>query len=293
MRVEISEPQGTAKEIIFVERPDGTRIHTVVAGRGPAVLLAHGYLLEHGIFDRVFDDLTARGYRVIAFDQRGHGKSTVGTQGASRDACASDYRAVLEHFAVEDATLVAHSMGAFLAIAFCLREPEAALRRIERLVLISANAGAVAVGSLQNRMQLPLLKSGLIKPLWRMRATGIPLVKSLFGPTARPEQIESTRQMLLRQDLRVTMPVLQAMLEDDLYPRLGEIPFETIVLAGEYDRTAPLWHAQRLSTELPRAVRITLPNIGHMLTLEAPQAIVEAVIAPTIDSVRSPPTVQA
>lgn len=65
------EPGQSARQPEIVRSEDGAHIHCVHAGSGPAVLLAHGYLLELGFFDLVFDELVRSGYRAIAFDQRG------------------------------------------------------------------------------------------------------------------------------------------------------------------------------------------------------------------------------
>lgn len=260
----------------FVTTADGAQLRCVYAGEGPAVVLAHGYLLELEVYARVFPRLVAAGHRVIAFDQRAHGRSTVRPHGCTAALAASDYRSLLEHFGVQEGILVAHSMGAFLALRCCLEHP-AAVRRLRRLVLLGANAGAVAKGSLQNQLQLPLLRSGLMKPLWRFPPIGRALVAQLFGRSPDPADIERTRAMLLRQDLETTLPLLQAMCHDDYYARLGEIPLETTVLCGELDRTCPAWHSQQLAAALPRATARWLPDRGHMLMLEAPDAIVEAV----------------
>src|SRR4051812_38337930 len=98
----------------IVRGADGASIHCVHAGSGPSVVLAHGYLLELGFFDLVFPELARSGYHVIAFDQRGHGRSSGGRDGYGSAASAADYAAVLEHFDVQNGTLVAHSMGSFL-----------------------------------------------------------------------------------------------------------------------------------------------------------------------------------
>lgn len=266
----------------IVRRPDGSALYTVRAGDGRPVVLAHGYLMEHCVYDDVFAQLVARGFTVIAFDQRGHGRSTIGSEGVSAAVLADDYRAILEHHQVKDATLVAHSMGSFLALTFCLRHPQVARARLQRLVLLGATAGAVAVGSLQNRLQVPLVKSGLIKPLWRWDLTGPALIRQLFGAHVEPAWLEETRTILLRQDTRRTLPVLRAMLDDDLYPRLSEVPIDAVIITGDRDGTCPTWHARRLAAELPSATLSWLAGIGHMISYEAPACIVEAVTAATI-----------
>jgi non-heme chloroperoxidase len=261
---------------VYLRGADGNHIYCVESGAGPTVLLAHGFLLDLHVFDGVVERLVALGYRVIAFDQRGHRRTTLGSQGNGSAAAASDYAALFEHFEIEDAVLVGHSMGGFLGLVFCLRYPELA-RRLKRLVLLGANAGAVAVGSLQNRLQIPLLKSGLLKPLWRFPVTGAVLVGQLFGRSPDPVHVELTRQTLLRQDVQASLPLLRAMSHENYYERLGEIRVPARVVCGELDRTCPAWHSERLGRELAGAQTRWLPGVGHMLGYEAPDAIIDAI----------------
>lgn len=270
----LQPPNGTAS---FLVRPDGTRIHTVTRGQGPAVVLAHGYLLDLTLYKLVFDALVSAGHRVIAFDQRGHGASTIGSDGLGSAALASDYAALLDHHAVEDGTLVAHSMGAFLSIVLCLREPALVRQRLQKLVLLGGNAGSVARGSVQNRIQIPLLRFGVLRRLWKMPRMGRSLVAQLFGEAPDPHHVEATRLCLLRQREQQSFPMLNAMLHEDYYARLNEIPLPVSVLCGELDRTCPRWHSERLGRELPRARNVWLPRSGHMLPYEAPQAVLDAV----------------
>lgn len=261
----------------IVRGADGAEIHCVHAGSGPSVVLAHGYLLELEFFDLVFERLVRSGHRVIAFDQRGHGRSRGGSDGYAPAAAAADYASILEHFDVQDGVLVAHSMGSFLGLMFCLSHKDVAQRRLRRLVLLGGTAGEVGKGSLQNRFQMPVLKSGLLTQLWRFPPTGRAMVTPLFGSSPDPRFVELTRAMLARQDVRLSLPMLHALTNDSYYDRLHEIPIATRILCGELDRTCPPWHSRKLSTGLPNASSRWLPNIGHMLAYEVPDVVVEAV----------------
>lgn len=261
----------------FLQRPDGTRIRTVSGGHGPTVVLAHGYLLDLTLYNLVFAALVSAGHRVIAFDQRGHGASTIGSDGLGSEALAGDYAALLDHYAVEEGTLVAHSMGAFLSLVLCLREPALVRRRLQKLVLLGGNAGAVAQGSLQNRIQIPLLRFGVSRKLWQRPRLGRPLVAQLFGDNPDPRHVEATRLCLLRQREQQSFPMLNAMLNENYYARLGEIPLPVSVVCGERDRTCPRWHSERIGAELPNAHNLWLPRVGHMLPYEAPHVVLDAV----------------
>lgn len=255
---------------------DGGSIHCVSAGTGPTVLLAHGFMLDLSAYAPIFDQLVQRGYRVVAFDQRGHAGTREGSAGTGPAAAVSDYHVLLEHFGVDGATLVGHSMGGFLALLFCMQYPEQ-MRRLRRLVLLGANAGAVSKGSLSNKVQMPLIESGLLPRLWRMPRVGRELMKPLFGHKQDPEWLELTRNMLIRNDTSRALPLMRAMSSEDYYSKLSEITVETRVICGELDRTCPSWHSERLGKELPNARNRWLPGAGHMLGYEAPDAIISAI----------------
>ena len=152
------EPAG---EEVFVRREDGTRIRAIARGSGPVVVLSHGYGLSLREWNVVWDLLLGTGYRVIAFDHRGHGRSTVGSDGLGSRHMADDYRAVLEHFDVRDAVLVGHSTGCFLSVVFMPEHPAEAARRLRGAVLFAGTAGNVLDGAPQNRLQVPLIRAGI------------------------------------------------------------------------------------------------------------------------------------
>jgi pimeloyl-ACP methyl ester carboxylesterase len=109
----LAEPEG---EETLIGRPDGTMLRAVIAGDGPPVILAHGYTATLAEWNVVWDELLARGFRVIAFDHRGHGSSNLGSDGIGSQPMAADVAAVLKHFNVRDGILVGHSMGGFVTI---------------------------------------------------------------------------------------------------------------------------------------------------------------------------------
>ncbi|MFC3385399.1 alpha/beta fold hydrolase [Couchioplanes azureus] len=267
------EPEG---EQVFVGRPDGTTLRAVVAGDGPPVVLAHGYgvsLLEWNV---AWEQLIARGYRVIAFDQRGHGGSTLGSGGVGSGAMAADYAAVLHHFDVRDAVLVGHSMGGFVAIRSVVDHPELA-DRLRGLVLFATWAGRILDGAPQNRLQIPLLRTGVLPWLIRTRTVGVLFAAAQCGRNPSPAMISVFREVVSRQDHRPLLPIVRAFADEDRYPRLPEITVPTIVMVGSADRSTPSSHARRLAAGVPGARLVTVPDAGHLLNWEAPDTLVDVV----------------
>jgi pimeloyl-ACP methyl ester carboxylesterase len=267
------EPEG---QEVFLLRPDGTVLRTIVAGEGPPVVLAHGYgasLLEWNLVQAT---LVASGHRVIVFDQRGHGSSTLGADGIGSGPMAQDYVAVLEHFDVRDAVLVGHSMGGFLALRAVLDHPAVA-RRLRGLVLFATWAGRIYDGAPHNRLQIPLLETGILQRLARTRTGGILFGAAQCGKRPSPAMIEVFLEVFLQQAHASLVPIVRAFAREDRYPRLAEIAVPTVVMVGSADRSTPPSHARRLTAGIPGARLITVPDAGHMLNWEDPHALVQAV----------------
>ena len=269
------EPEG---EEVLIHRPDGTVLRAVVAGDGPAVVFAHGYTVTVGEWNIVWDALLARGRRVIAFDQRGHGRSTLGSAGIGSASMAADLAAVLEHFDVHDGVLVGHSMGGFVAIRAMLEQPELA-RRLRGLVLFATLAGRLLDGAPQNRLSIPLLKIGVTQRLVRTKTGGVLLLAPQFGKRPSPAMIAVLRERYLQhlKDHGPLLPIVRAYSREDRYPRLAEITVPTVVMVGSADRTTVPSHARRLAAGVPGARLVTIPDAGHMLNWEAPDALVDIV----------------
>jgi non-heme chloroperoxidase len=270
----VQEPEG---EEVFIERPDGSRIRAVHTGEGKPIVFAHGYGIDLVEWNIVWQPLRAAGYRLIAFDQRGHGKSVIGSGGLGHRQMAGDYRAVLEHFDVRDGILVGHSMGGFLSTAFLIEHADVARERLRGAVLIAALAGEAAKGSPQNRLQIPLIRSGIMSRVVRSEIYGSLFGMSLMGDEPFPAAIDAFRRVFMAQKHEQLTPILESLTGESYYARLAEVPVPAVVVCGEKDGTTPSWHSQRLGTEIPGARNIWLPGKGHLLNWEAPEAIVEAI----------------
>jgi pimeloyl-ACP methyl ester carboxylesterase len=271
----LAEPDG---EHVRITRPDGTVLHALVAGQGPPVVLVHGYTARVLEWNFVWDELQARGFRVIAFDQRGHGRSTLGSDGIGSEPMAADLAAVLQHFDVRDGVLVGHSMGGFVTIRTVLDHADVA-SRLRGLVLFATWAGRILDGAPQNRLQIPLLQYGVLQRLMRNQT-----IATLFGAAQCGERPSPTMVSVFvdffNQHLDEhgpLLPIVRAFSQEDRYPRLGEIAVPTAVMVGSADRTTPTSHSRRLAEGIPGARLVTVPDAGHLLNWEAPDELIKVV----------------
>ncbi|MFM2114200.1 MAG: hypothetical protein RL643_1159, partial [Actinomycetota bacterium] len=165
---DFKRPLAAAERVIITD--DGTRLSTVSMGSGTPVVLAHGFAIDMHEWNVIAEDLVRRGFRVIAFDQRGHGRSDIGSQGVGSRQMVDDYLAVLRDYDVTGGILVGHSMGGFLAIRALVEQPTALARHLRGCVLMATFAGDVNRKNFQNRVQIPMIQSGVMGKMIRSNA---------------------------------------------------------------------------------------------------------------------------
>jgi non-heme chloroperoxidase len=267
------QPKGTE---MFLPCSDGTRLRTVSAGEGKTIVLAHGVGGTIRDWNMVFNQLVADGYRVIAFEQRGHYKSTVGTEGVNSKAMASDYKTILEYFDVREGVLVGHSMGGFLAIRFLLDYPDLAKERLRSTILMSSFAGDINRDNAGNKIQLPLITSGLMTTLFKSDALATVFQASIV---AKPNKaiVQSALDNFKVQNYTQLVPILEAFQNENYYPRLKEISVPCTIVIGTADKTAPAFHSETLAKDIPNATLIKIPERGHLLSWEDPKAVIDVI----------------
>src|SRR6186997_317134 len=114
---------------------DGTTIYYKDWGKGPVVTLSHGWPLNADMWDGQMLFLAQRGFRVVAHDRRGHGRSSQAWSGNDMDGYADDLAAVIEALNLKDVTMVGHSTGGGEVARYIGRY---GTKRVARAVLIAA-----------------------------------------------------------------------------------------------------------------------------------------------------------
>ncbi|MGA2282084.1 MAG: alpha/beta hydrolase [Candidatus Dormibacteria bacterium] len=207
----------------------GIHIHCEVRGRGRPLLLILGLGADVSEYTALIDQLAARS-QVIAFDNRGAGRTDKPDVPYSIELMAADALGVLDTLGVPRACVLGISLGGRIAMELALRHPE----RVERLILVSTSARVVP--SWRRRHLYPIL-SGM--PLFRSR---------------HPQP----RYAFVRQ--------LEASDGYDAGPRLHELGMPTAVMHGRSDRAAPLAMAEEMQREIPGSRLVTFRG-GHLFFL--------------------------
>lgn len=258
----------------IIETADGSLIKTAWAGEGDrSVLLAHGFGFGLDSWNLLGPLLVEQGFRVIAFDQRGHGESTIGSDGISTASMASDYGAVAELYDLRDAILVGHSMGGFLALAFLLEGHPDLTRRIGSLMLLSTFAGDVSKQAPQNKLQIPLIKSGALQKMLKLEPARQAFTRSLIGDHYDKDMAAAFVPTFLAAQHQHLIPILDAMVEENRYGRLSELQLPTTIVVGTEDRTTPPLHSLQLHDGIKDSRIVTLIGTGHAPNWECPEKL--------------------
>ncbi|NUR76767.1 MAG: alpha/beta fold hydrolase [Thermoleophilia bacterium] len=252
----------------MVVESDGTTLYWETAGSGEPVLLVMGLGMPATGWWRTIPVL-ARRFRVIAFDNRGCGRSGRPRGPYSLAQLVGDALAVLDAAGEQSAHVYGISLGGMVAQELALRAPS----RVRSLVLGATTAGGAehelpddeTVGFLRRRGSMPPEEG-----VW----ASIPY---MYGP-ATLEQAPARVAEDLEQRLRFTpdrdgyLAQLAAAWTHDTSARLEEIGMRTLVLHGNADRIVPIANGRRLAERLPDARFHELDGAGHLYMTDAPDA---------------------
>lgn len=246
-------------------------IHVVESGDGAPIVLSHGVTLSVRTWFRQLEELPDAGFRVLAYDHRGHGSSQIGSAGHSLDNLSEDVRGVLEGLDLRDAVLVGHSMGGVAVQAFAIRYPEVLRERVAGMVLLSTLARA-PLGSQSTRIKARIERLTRRVPdttrAWAAPNLGLLLARLGFGHDPQPSHVELVRQMMLEctSDTRRDAPAVLIGL--DLVEALRTVDVPTLVIGGTADILTPPHEARRLAETIPGARLHLVEGAGHMVMLE-------------------------
>ncbi|MEU3721770.1 alpha/beta hydrolase [Streptomyces sp. NPDC031705] len=278
-------PPAAARELVAVSA-DGARLHVEVHGAegAPAVVLSHGWTCSTAFWAAQIRELS-RDHRVIAYDQRGHGRSPAAAA-YSTTALADDLAAVLEAALApgERAVVAGHSMGGMTVMAAAGR-PEFAEHVAAALLCSTGSSRLVAeatvlplrAGRARTRTTRAVL--GSRAPLGPVTPLGRAVLKyATMGPGSAPDRVEACARIVHACPAGVRHAWSEVLAGLDLDAGLAGLTVPTAVLVGRDDRLTPVAHARRIAAALPHCVGLTeLTGMGHMTPVEAPEAVTGAV----------------
>ena len=249
---------------------DGTEIYYKDWGEGPVVTFSHGWPLNADAWDGQMLFLAQNGYRAIAHDRRGHGRSSQASSAHDMNGYADDLAAVMEALNLKDATLVGHSTGGGEVARYIGRHGTA---RVAKAVLIAA-VPPIMVQTPANPEGLPIeVFDGMRADLFSDRSQFYHDLSVQFYGANRPGSTVS--QGLLDQfwtwsmqaGLKNAYESIRAFSETDFTEDLKKFDVPTLVLHGEDDQIVPVRDSAMKSARLiPGAKDIYYPGAPHGIT---------------------------
>jgi YbgC/YbaW family acyl-CoA thioester hydrolase len=258
----------------------GVTLAVDTRGDGPAVLLVHGFPLDHSMWAHQVATLAR--WRRIAPDLRGAGVSDAPDSGYSMATYADDLVRLLDRLQIERAVVAGVSMGGYVAFEM-LRRHRA---RVMGLILVDTRADADSAEARKGRddMMEVARRHGAAAVAERM----VPRLLGRSTQQTQPNIVEQVKTMIGRTPVAGIVGALGAMRDrPDSTPLLPTIDVPTLVVVGAEDELMPATAARTMTSAIPGAAMRTIAGAGHLAPLEAPTAVTR-VIAEFLEAVPRP-----
>jgi 2-succinyl-6-hydroxy-2,4-cyclohexadiene-1-carboxylate synthase len=253
-------------------------LHFARHGQGPALVLLHGYTGRGSDFDGLAAAFAAD-FEVLAPDLPGHAASAarVLEDGYDFDACLDDIVATLESTGHRRAHWLGYSMGARLALGCAVRHPE----HVASMVLVGGRAGIEDADEREARRRADESLAACLETDGIESFVDEWLAQPLFDSQRRLGEKFMAAQRRARLDndpraLAAALRVLGPGAQPPLHEALAGVRVPVLLVAGELDRKF-VQLARALARRLPQAELCEIPNAGHAVHLEQPEALDRAV----------------
>src|SRR6202142_2384727 len=236
-----------------VTTKDGTTIFYKDWGTGPAVVFSHGWPLNADAWDLQMLFLGQNGYRVIAHDRRGHGRSSQPWDGNNMDTYADDLGALLDQLDLKRVTLVGHSTGGGEVVRYIGRH---GTKRVSKAVLIGA-VPPLMLKTEKNPGGLPLsVFDGIRAGVTADRSQFFKDLTIPFYGYNKPDAkiSQGVRDSFWLQGMQVSIVgaynCIEAFSETDFTEDLKNIDVPTLVLHGDADQIVPIADSGLLTAKI-------------------------------------------
>jgi non-heme chloroperoxidase len=254
----------------MITTQDVTEIYYKDWGKGPVVTFSHGWPLNADAWDGQMHFLADHGFRVVAHDRRGHGRSSQASSGNDMNGYADDLAAVIETLDLREATLVGHSTGGGEVARYIGRHGTG---RVAKAVLIAA-VPPIMLRTPANPEGLPLevfdqLRRGITKDRSQFYRDLAPSFYGANRPGAEVSQgtLDQFWLWSMQAGLRNAYQSIEAFSATDFTADLGKFDVPTLVLHGEDDQIAPVKDSAKKSARLIKGAReIYYPGAPHGIT---------------------------
>jgi pimeloyl-ACP methyl ester carboxylesterase len=235
-----------------------------VLGGGPTVLMLHGIGGGHLSFAPQVETLASSGYRAVAWDMPGYGRSAP-IEPYNFKGLAQSCITLIEALKCGDVALVGHSMGGMVAQEVMARRPEL----VSKLVLCGTSP---SFGKPDGDWQREFIaqRTAPLDAGKSMAELAEVLVPQMVGPASLPEGVRLATHCMSLVPASTYRRALEALVTFDRRANLPRIQVPTLVVAGEHDRNAPPSVMKKMADAIPRSTYLEMRGVGHLQNLESP-----------------------
>jgi non-heme chloroperoxidase len=227
----------TTQATTTVETADGTKLFCRIWGTGRPVVFVHGWAVNSDVWQYQMVPLSAHA-RCIAYDKRGHGRSSDPPRGYDYDTLADDLASVLEQLDLRDVVLVGHSMGPAEIVRHLSRHGSG---RISRIVLISSalpfmlktsdNPEGIDAAVFEDR------RKQWLQDMPKFLAAN---ARAFVTAETSAETVAWIASLGLQASLKALFDINHAVTETDLRADVAQVTLPTLIIHGAEDKSAPL-----------------------------------------------------
>ena len=230
----------------------------------PVIIFIHGFPFNKSMWDKQMEALK-HGYRVIAYDVRGHGGSDTGTEDFSIELFATDLLNLMDTLKIDKAMLCGLSMGGYIALNAVENYPD----RFDALILSDTTCLADTSEAKEKR----------IKTIENIRKNGVEKfadesIKNLFAResfSTKKKEIAAVREMIVHTDEESLCKTLRAFYErKETCSKLSDIYVPVLIMVGEEDKITPLAAAQLMQEKIKDSLLSIMEHAGHLINIENP-----------------------
>ena len=253
------------------ETSDQTPIHYEDWGDGPPIVFLASWASSSRMWQYQMAALADQGFRTIAYDRRGHGRSGSPRSGYDYNTLADDLAGLIDHLDLQGVTLVTHSMGEGEAVRYFTRHGD---ERVAKLIL-TCPLGPLPLRTADNPNGLDPAVVEAVRASWKQDlpawmdankdgffGTGLP------GCAVSPGVVEWTRHDMLQASLWALIECNRSGVATDRRPDMVNIAVPTLIILGDHDQSAPSELAGNVCAELIEgSVLEVYENAPHALYL--------------------------
>lgn len=236
------------KRKVDIMTSDGVRLHYKDWGSGAPILFVHAWSMSSDFWEYQMYPLSTRGFRCIAYDRRGNGRSEDSGDGYDLDTLSDDLATVIDQLDLRDVTLVGHSLGANEIVRYLARHGSA---RVKRAVLVA--------GGTPPLIRLDDNPDG-VDPAFFAAARAAYLANRakwlednsgpFFVPDTSPGIINWTRAMMMMSSFRAAAETQRNLAGTDLRADLQKIDVPVMIIHGTADASIPITFGRRTTKYL-------------------------------------------